>query len=113
VPQAGAASGSPVLVHALETSSAALREGSDVTDALAASDFFPGTFLACMRAGEESGKLPDCLQWLSKLNEMELEAALEMAMAALEPIIMLVMGVATAFVALATLLPMVKVVQSL
>lgn len=113
VPQAGAATGSPVLVSALAQSTAALREGSDLTDALAASDFFPGPFLACLRAGEESGKLPDCLQWLSRLNQLELESSLEMAMAALEPIIMLIMGLATAFVALATLLPMVKVVQSL
>ncbi len=113
VPQAGAATGSPALIADLTRSTTALREGSDVTDALAASDFFPRAFLACLRAGEESGKLPDCLQWLSRLNQLELEAALEMALAALEPIIMLIMGLATAFVALATLLPMVKVVQSL
>ncbi len=113
VPQSAAASGSPVLLERSAASVAALREGSDLTGALAAAETFPHTFIATVEAGEESGKVSDSLQWVARLFQEELEAALEMAVAALEPTIMLIMGLATAVVALATMLPMVKVVQSL
>lgn len=113
VPNAAAASGSPVLQDACQVTLARLREGGDLRRSLEASGFFPRGFLVVVGAGEESGKVTDTLAWVARLYETELEAALEMAAAALEPMMMMLMGMAAAVVALATLLPMVKVVQTL
>lgn len=113
VPQAAEASGSPVLAGRAGVSLTALREGANLTESLDAADYFPRSFLSTLNAGEESGQVSQSLQWISRLYQQELEASLEMAVAALEPTIMLVMGLATGLVALATMLPMVKVVQSL
>ncbi len=113
VPNAAGASGNPLLEDAVAHTVAALREGSDVRRALEASGFFPKGFLVVVGAGEESGKVPETLAWVARLYETELEAALEMTAAALEPMLMMLMGMAAALVALATLLPMVKVVQTL
>lgn len=113
VPNAAAASGSPVLQDACQITMARLREGGDLRSSLEATGFFPRGFLVVVGAGEESGKVSETLAWVARLYETELEAALEMAAAALEPMMMMLMGMAAAVVALATLLPMVKVVQTL
>lgn len=113
VPNAAGASGNPLLEDAIGKTMAQLREGAEVRRSLEASEFFPRGFLVVVGAGEESGKVPETLAWVARLYETELEAALEMTAAAMEPMMMMLMGVAAALVALATLLPMVKVVQTL
>ena len=74
---------------------------------------FPRGFLLTLKAGEQSGSLPETLDWLARMYELELEALLEMTTAMLEPLLMMLMGIAGALVALGTLLPMVRVIQSL
>lgn len=113
VPQAGAAANSPVLHERLQASVNALREGAGLDQSLAAADFFPTAFLSTVTAGEESGHVAGTLEWLAKLYQLELEATMEMAAAALEPLMMLAMGLMAGVVALATLLPLVKLVQTL
>lgn len=113
VPNAAGASGNPLLEDQIQRTLVCLRDGMDVKQSLEASRFFPPGFLAIVGAGEETGKVPETLQWVSRLYETELEAALEMTAAAMEPMMMMLMGMAAALVALATLLPMVKVVQTL
>ncbi len=114
LPNAAAASGNPVLEQAiLSKTIKAAKDGSTLQQSLEVAEFFPRGFLLVLKAGEESGSVPETLQWLARMYQLELEAALEMAAAALEPLLMMLMGVAAAIVALASLLPMVEVVQSL
>ncbi len=113
LPNAVSVSGNPVLEHELPTIMAAVRDGRPVAQSLELARFFPRSFLLPLKAGEASGSLPDTLDWLARLYQMELEALLEMTAAALEPLLMMLMGVAGAIVALGTLLPMVRVIQSL
>ncbi len=113
LPNAAAASGNPVLEQAIPRTIEAAKDGRSLQQSLALTEFFPRGFLLVLRAGEESGSIPETLQWLSRMYQLELESALEIAAAALEPLLMMLMGVAAAIVALATLLPMVEVVQSL
>jgi type II secretory pathway component PulF len=113
VPAAGAAAGSPVLEKRLKRSVEALREGCSLEASLECADFFPRAFLATVHAGEEAGNVALTLEWLARMTTVELEAVLEMAAAALEPLMMLAMGIMAALVCLGTLLPMVKLVQNL
>lgn len=113
VPASGAAAGSPVLEKRLKASVEALRQGCSLEASLAQADFFPRGFLATVNAGEEAGNVALTLEWLARMTVLELEAVLEMAAAALEPLMMLAMGIMAGLVCLATLLPMVKLVQNL
>lgn len=113
VPNAISVSGNPVLEDHLPTLMAAIKDGRTLALSLELTRFFPKGFLLTLKAGEASGSLPDTLDWLARLYQIELEALLEMTAAALEPVLMMLMGVAGAFVALGTLLPMVRVIQTL
>ncbi|MEW6277585.1 MAG: type II secretion system F family protein [Candidatus Eremiobacterota bacterium] len=113
VASACAAAGNPVLQRAGQAAEEALREGEGLAGSLARTGFFPRGFLTILAAGEESGHLPSTLQWVARLYEAELESALEMACAALEPLLMLLMGGAAAAICVATMLPMVQLIQEL
>lgn len=113
LPNALVVSGNPVLEDQQRTIMAALKDGQTIAQCLERCGFFPRSFVLPLRAGEASGSLPSTLDWLARLYQTELESLLEMTAAALEPILMMLMGIAGAIVALGTLLPMVRVIQSL
>ena len=113
LPLAVQTTGDPVLQDRLGRAQTALDDGATLTGALAATGYFQPAFLQLMAAGEQAGKLPQTLQWTARLIELDLEAALEMTVAALEPILMLLMGIAAGLVALATLLPTLRLLESL
>lgn len=113
VPSSAAAAGDPVLLDAVERVVEGLREGSDLTTSLGRADFFPRDFLALLTVGEESGELPRLLEWVSRHYESEVDRALETAASAIEPLMLMILGAAAAAVCLATMLPLVKMVQQL
>lgn len=113
VPSAAAASDDAVLVEQIQSAVAQLRDGADLSRALESVDYFPRGFPVLVRAGEESGHLEETLQWVARLYELELECSLEMLCAMLEPVMMGLMGVAAGLICLATMLPLVKLVQTL
>jgi type II secretory pathway component PulF len=113
VPAAGVIASNPVLERSLPEVRQSLEEGVSLTESLRQSGFFPQPFLSLLTAGEESGKLPATLGWVARLYELELESELEMACAALEPLMMMGMGLAAGLICLATMLPLVKLIQTL
>lgn len=90
-----------------------LDEGLSLQASLAALEFLPGHFLEFVGAGEESGQLPQMLQRMGDCYQFELEAALEVYLALLEPLVMLILGAVVGGVLLASLLPMLKVLETL
>lgn len=90
-----------------------LEEGKSLQASLAALEFLPGHFLEFVGAGEESGQLPQMLQRMGDCYQLELEAALEVYLALLEPLVMLILGAVVAAVLLASLLPMMQVLETL
>lgn len=113
LPLALATTSDPVLRECTPATMRALQDGSDLSEALALSGFFPRSFLQVLRSAEETGRLERTLLWVAGIYELELEASLEMACAALEPILMLAMSLVAGVIALAVLLPLVKLVQAL
>ncbi len=111
--QAFLATGDPSLEEHRPRCSARLREGETLTESLEAASFFPRTMLQLLRAGEESGQLPDVLDWLARLQRLDLEARLDSLLAAAEPTILMFMGIVAAGVAWMTLEPLVSVVSRL
>jgi type II secretory pathway component PulF len=92
---------------------AGIKGGLNFSETLSQSKVLPHSFAALTRAGEESGKLDTLLEWISKFYEMEFETNLESLLSMLQPILILTMGVMIGLLLLATLLPMVSLVQQL
>jgi len=110
---AGEASGSLVLDERLRTSVARLLEGEELVESLEHADFFPEMFLQAVAAGQEYGDLAKGLQQTAGLLEQELEYRLQVVENMLEPIVMVCMGFIVGFTMIATMVPLLKVAESL
>lgn len=89
-----------------------LREGDTLSEAWRATDFFPSFVGSVLKAGEESGSLPRLLESAAELTEVSLEETLQSLTAALQPAVMLGVGLLVGFVLVGTLSPLLSVVQS-
>ncbi|MEW6280343.1 MAG: type II secretion system F family protein, partial [Candidatus Eremiobacterota bacterium] len=103
----------PVLRQHHPAIQAALRDGEPLSSSLTRTGFFPGAALSSLAAGEEVGKQSDALAWVSRMHRLELDFRLDTLLAALEPAMLLFMGILAALVALITLEPMLQVVEKL
>ena len=112
LPLAAHSTGNPLLQDSIRLAVTRLEEGETLAESLAACPFFPDSFLLSLRAGEECGSVSQLLMNLIKLYQLELEQRLTSFAAALEPLVMMLVGVIVGFVVVATLLPMLKVVES-
>ncbi len=110
---AGEASSSLVLEDRLRVSVARLVEGEELVDSLRDSGFFPEMFLQAVAAGQEYGDLAKGLQQTTGMLEQELAYRLEVVESMLEPIVMICMGFIVGFTMIATLVPLLKVAESL
>ena len=90
-----------------------LSQGQSVASSLAALQGLLSSFLTLVAAGEECGKLDSTLEWVARFYEAEFEANLESLMALLQPLLILAMGLLVGLLLLATLLPMVGLVEQL
>jgi len=108
-----AASDDPYLIYHMSRVIETVTDGEPLGTALHDSDCFPAGFCHGVSAGEESGRLSAMLESLSRLYEVELMQSIETLSKALEPLMMAVIGVIVGFTVVATLLPMLKVIESL
>ena len=90
-----------------------VADGVLVSEALAELDLFPRMMIHLMAAGETSGKLSFLLERCALVCEESMDQAIEIATAAMQPAVMMVVGVLVGFIIWATLGPMLKVVESL
>lgn len=103
----------PVLEEEIVKVVAAVEEGSTIGAALTVAPTFPSAFCQSVAAGEESGALTSMLESLARLYRVELDHSLEMMTKALEPLMLGFVGAVVGFTVVATLLPMLKVIESL
>lgn len=113
LPAAAAASGNPVFAGEMQAATTALRDGATLSDSLKRVPLASGLLTTMVRVGEESGKVPGLVRRAAGLFEEEVERRLETATALLEPVVMAVMGAVFAVLLVATMLPMVRLVQTL
>jgi len=95
---------------------AAIQEvsgGGALHQAFARLDVFPPALVNMLAAAEERGDPSIALRHFSRLAESEVEHRVEIAVAALEPLMLLVMGCLAGGTALATLAPMLRFLESL
>lgn len=85
-----------------------IREGQSIAEPLKKSGRFPPLVTHMIAIGEKSGQLENMLESVSDAYESEVETQVQMLTAALEPLIIVMMGGAVAFIALSILMPLVE-----
>ncbi|MCA9790875.1 MAG: type II secretion system F family protein [Candidatus Eremiobacteraeota bacterium] len=104
---------SPVARQALLGARESLRNGATLSQSLAGSGFFSPEVVHLTAAGEESGRLSTLLATVAEYSEMEVEHFLVALTALVEPVLMMVLGVAVGVIILATFAPVYQVLESL
>ncbi len=91
---------------------ASLKDGETLADSFRRSQVLTTQFCCLVEAGEEAGTLPSTLRWVARMAEMELDTALTGLTSMLEPLILLVCGVMVGLIVVATMLPTLKLLET-
>jgi len=102
-----------IIADAILLSRASIREGDTIADPLAASKMFPPMVVQMITIGEETGQLDQMLEKVADFYESEVEAALESLTSALEPVLIVFLGVVVGFIVVAMFLPLVSIISGL
>ena len=97
--------GSVVYARAIERAAESVREGGSLAAELSQCQDFPPVVVDMVAVGEETGNLGNALVRVADRYERELDNALRIFVALLEPCILIVMGLAVLFIVLAMLYP--------
>ena len=99
------------IAKAVFSSVVSVREGKSLANSLFATKVFPGVAIEMITVGEQTGALPQMLNSVSEFFEEDVETALTAAMALIEPLILLVMGVVVVVILIALYLPIFSLGQ--
>jgi general secretion pathway protein F/type IV pilus assembly protein PilC len=102
------ATGNMILGEAILEASEHLTTGKSLAQPLAESKQFPEEIVEMISVGEESNNLEEVLVNISENLERRTSRELEMAVRLLEPLLLMLMGVAVLFIAIALLLPILQ-----
>lgn len=91
--------------NALEDCSRMVEKGVPLSDALAKYPDFPPILQQMTAVGEETGKLDEVLMKISSYFETESEQAIKNITTAIEPMIMIVLGVGVGMMVIAVIMP--------
>jgi type II secretory pathway component PulF len=98
---------------AMEVVRSHVIEGETLFDAFTKTRLFPPVLLQFLNAGEQTGDMGRMLNWAAWLCEQEVEHTLNIFLEALQPIIILIVGIMVGFVIIATMSPMLRVIQGI
>ena len=102
---AGESMQSRLMSHGIESATRGVREGQGLARSLEETKVFPEMSVEMIEVGESTGALPAMLNSVSEFYEEDVQNALATAMALIEPVILIVMGVVVAFVLISLYLP--------
>jgi len=108
---AGGMLGNRVLEGHIDMALASVREGGSLAGALAAADSFPPILVRLTAAGEQSGALEPMLLRAAATCEQQSDMTMSALLSLLEPVMILVMGLAVGFIVMAILLPIFDATQ--
>jgi general secretion pathway protein F len=100
-----------LLSQALAEARESIRGGEEMALSLKQSALFPSAVLEMVSVGEKSGELAKMLEKVALTLENEVETDLRSMMSLLEPVMILIMGLAVGFIALSILLPILEMSQ--
>lgn len=102
-----------IIATAVNNARTAIREGETIAKPLQDSGWFPPMVVQMISIGEETGALDSMLSKVADFYESEVEAMLESLTAALEPIMIVILGVIVGFIVISMFLPLVAIIDQL
>jgi type IV pilus assembly protein PilC len=105
--------GNHILSDAVLEARARIREGDRIGDPLEKSKQFPPMVVHMISVGEESGSLDFMLQKIADFYEGEVESTLASLTAALEPLLIVILGFIVGFIVIAMFMPLIDAIQNL
>jgi type IV pilus assembly protein PilC len=105
--------GNEIIAEAIMNARARIREGDRINEPLEKSKMFPPMVVHMISIGEESGALDQMLSKVAEFYEGEVESALQSLTAAIEPVMIVFLGVCVGFIVIAMFLPLIQVIQNL
>ncbi|MEJ5294869.1 MAG: type II secretion system F family protein [Fimbriimonadales bacterium] len=105
--------GNSVVSDAVLESRARIREGEKIADPLQKSKMFPPMVVHMVSVGEESGSLDHMLNKIADFYENEVEMTIASLTAAIEPVMIVLLGFIVGFIVISMFLPMIEVISNL
>jgi type IV pilus assembly protein PilC len=90
---------------------ASVKQGKKISQPLQKSPLLPRAVVQMISAGEESGKLGETLDNVSKFYNKELKATIKAVTSMIEPLMIMAMGGIVGFIAMSIILPIFKMSQ--
>jgi len=97
---------------AVGASISTVREGKSLAESLSRTTVFPLLATDMITVGEQTGALPQMLNSVAEFFEEDVATALAAALALIEPIILIVMGVVVVFILISLYLPIFSLGQA-
>jgi type IV pilus assembly protein PilC len=105
--------GNAVVERALQKVRKALEEGKSLTDPLRETEVFPGMVTQMIGVGEQTGAMDAMLQKIADFYEDEVDAAVKDLLTALEPVMIVFLGVVVGGVVISMYLPLFSLIGQL
>ena len=102
-----------IMSDAIMAARAAIREGEQIGDPLQRSGMFPPMVVQMVAIGEETGSLDAMLSKIADFYESEVDATLASLTAALEPLLIVTLGVIVGFIVISMFLPLMNAISQL
>ncbi len=109
----GATTGNAVISEAMKDVQKSVRDGQTMSAPLAAHPVFPTMVTQMMEVGEETGQMSAMLDKVSDFYDHEVETATESLTAAIEPIMVVVMGGIVGTMVVCLYMPMFTIYQNI
>lgn len=90
-----------------------VEKGISIGDALEAGSIFPPILVQMVKIGEQTGKLDESLTRVAEYFEREVEASVKALTTAIEPTIMVTLGLGVGFLIFSIITPIYKVISSI
>jgi type IV pilus assembly protein PilC len=105
--------GNAVVEKSLQKVRKALEEGKSLTEPLKESEVFPGMVTQMIAVGEQTGAMDAMLQKIADFYEEEVDAAVKDLLTALEPIMIVFLGIVVGGVVISMYLPLFELIGKL
>ena len=102
-----------ILSNAIMTARDSIRQGETIARPLQRSKLFPPMVIHMVSIGEESGALDAMLTKIADFYEAEVDAALAALAAAIEPLLIVVLGFIVGFIVISMFMPLLAIIGSL
>lgn len=105
--------GNVLYLEALERASVSVEKGAPLSATLKNDPIFPPSLGLMVEVGEETGKMDEVLAKISTFFESEVDQSVKNLSTALEPLIMVLLGVMVGFLILSVILPIYSLTSQL